>query len=106
MKTFKQFVEAPKKPKKVKKGPSTTPETDSMKIKHDSQRDAHAERGRLDKEKQSIEFQQMVSTQKGEMEKSKKSDKSAGLRKSADDKRKKQQTAAADKRKKQLAKKK
>ena len=87
MKTFKQFIEAPKKPK----GPSKNPETDSMKIKHDSQRDAHAERGRLDKEKQSIEFQQMVSTQKGEMEKSKKSDKSAGLRKVSAAKAKKQQ---------------
>ena len=37
MKTFKQFVEqvaAPEKKKKQPKGPSTTPETDSMKIKH------------------------------------------------------------------------
>ena len=102
MKTFKQFIEAPKKPK----GPSKTPETDSTKIKHDSQRDAHAERGRLDKEKQSIEFQQMVSTQKGEIERAKKSDKSTGLRKATADKIKKQQTAVADKNKKQLAKKK
>jgi len=52
MKTFKQFIEAPKKPK----GPSKTPATDSMKIKHDSQRDAHADRSRLDKEKQSTDF--------------------------------------------------
>ena len=117
MKTFKQFVEVfkkpikikiekPKKPKKVKKGPSTTPATDGVKIKHASQRDALADRGKADKVKQSIEFQQMVSTQKGEIDKAKKSDKSAGLRKSADDKRKKQQVAAADKRKKQQAKKK
>ena len=106
MKTFKQFIEVLKKPK----GPSKTPATDSMKIKHDSQRDAHADRSRLDKEKQSIEFQQMVSTQKGEIEKAKKSDKSAGLRKVTADKIKKQQVAAAkaaaDKRKKQQAKKK
>ena len=87
MKTFKQFVEAPKKPK----GPSKTPATDSVKIKHARERDALADRGKADKEKQSTEFQQMVSTQKGEMEKAKKSDKSAGLRKAAADKRKKQQ---------------
>ena len=100
MKTFKQFIEAlkkpikieaPKKPKKVKKGPSTTPETDSMKIKHDSQRDAHADRSRLDKEKQSTDFKRMVSTQRGELERAKKSDKSTRLRKTAADKRKKQQ---------------
>jgi len=87
MKTFKQFVEAPKKPK----GPSKTPASDSMKIKHAKERDALADRGKADKEKQSIEFQQMVSTQKGEMEKAKKSDKSAVKRKAVADKRKKQQ---------------
>ena len=87
MKTFKQFIEVLKKPK----GPSKTPATDSMKIKHDSQRDAHADRSRLDKEKQSTDFKRMVATQKGEMERAKKSDKSAGLRKTAADKRKKQQ---------------
>ena len=87
MKTFKQFIEAPKKPK----GPSKTPATDSIKTKHDSQRDAHAERGRLDKEKQSTDFQQMVSTQKSEIERAKKSDKSAGLKKATADKIKKQQ---------------
>ena len=87
MKTFKQFVEAPKKPK----GPSKTPATDSVKIKHARERDALADRGKADKEKQSTEFQQMVSTQKGEMEKAKKSDKSAVKRKAVADKRKKQQ---------------
>ena len=87
MKTFKQFVEAPKKPK----GPSKTPASDSMKIKHARERDALADRGKADKEKQSTEFQQMTSTQKGEVEKAKKTDKSAGLRKAAADKRKKQQ---------------
>ena len=39
MKTFKQFIEAPKKPK----GPSKTPATDSEKIKHAKQRDALAD---------------------------------------------------------------
>ena len=88
MKTFKQFVEAPKKPKK---GPSKTPASDSMKIKHARERDALADRGKADKEKQSTEFQQMVSTQKGEMEKAKRTDKSAVKRKAVADKRKKQQ---------------
>ena len=87
MKTFKQFVEAPKKPK----GPSKSPATDSMKIKHSRERDALADRGKEDKAKQSTVFQQMVSTQKGEMEKAKKSDKSAVKRKADADKRKKQQ---------------
>ena len=87
MKTFKQFIEAPKKPM----GPSKTPATDSTKIKHDSQRDAHADRSRLDKEKQSTDFKRMVATQRGELERAKKSDKSARLRKTAADKRKKQQ---------------
>ena len=87
MKTFKQFVEAPKKPK----GPSKTPASDSMKIKHARERDALADRGKEDKVKQSTVFQQMVSTQKGEMEKAKKSDKSAVKRKAVADKRKKQQ---------------
>ena len=87
MKTFKQFVEAPKKPK----GPSKTPATDSVKIKHARERDALADRGKADKDKQSIEFQQMTSTQKGEMEKAKRTDKSAVKRKAVADKRKKQQ---------------
>ena len=87
MKTFKQFVEAPKKPK----GPSKSPATDSVKIKHARERDALADRGKADKEKQSIEFQQMTSTQKGEAEKAKKTDKAAVKRKAAADKRKKQQ---------------
>ena len=89
MKTFKQFVEAPKKPK----GPSKTPASDSMKIKHARERDALADRGKADKEKQSIEFQQMTSTQKGEAEKAKKTDKAAVKRKAVVDKRKKQQQA-------------
>ena len=91
MKTFKQFVEAPKKPK----GPSKTPATDSVKIKHARERDALADRGKADKEKQSTEFQQMVSTQKGEMEKAKRTDKSAVKRKAVADKRKKQQAQQA-----------
>ena len=80
MKTFKQFIEAPK-----------NPATDSIKTKHASQRDAHSDRSRLDKEKQSTDFQQMVSTQKSEIERAKKSDKSAGLKKATADKIKKQQ---------------
>ena len=87
MKTFKQFIEVLKKPK----GPSKTPATDSMKIKHDSQRDAHADRSRLDKEKQSTDFKRMVATQKGEMGRAKRTDKSAGLRKVSAVKAKKQQ---------------
>ena len=87
MKTFKQFIEVLKKPK----GVSTTPATDSMKIKHDSQRDAHADRSRLDKEKQSTDFKRMVATQKGEMGRAKRTDKSAGLRKATAAKAKKQQ---------------
>ena len=91
MKTFKQFVEAPKKPK----GPSKSPATDSVKIKHARERDALADRSKLEKGRQSIEFQQMVSTQKGEMEKAKKSDKSDSIRKTTADKRKKQQAQQA-----------
>ena len=87
MKTFKQFIEAPKKPK----GPSKNPETDSMKIKHDRQRDSHADSSRLDKEKQSTDFKRMVATQKGEMGRAKRTDKSAGLRKVSAAKAKKQQ---------------
>ena len=87
MKTFKQFIEAPKKPK----GPSKTPATDSIKIKHSRERDALADKGKLDKEKQSTEFKQMVSQQKSEKERAKAADKSASLRKVAADKRKKQQ---------------
>ena len=89
MKTFKQFVEAPKKPK----GPSKTPATDSVKIKHARERDALADRGKADKEKQSTEFQQMTIQQKGEMEKAKQKDKSTLLRKAAADKRKKELAA-------------
>ena len=87
MKTFKQFIEVLKKPK----GPSKTPTTDNMKIKHDRQRDAHADSSRSDKEKQSTDFKRMVATQKGEMERAKRTDKSAGLRKAAAAKAKKQQ---------------
>ena len=87
MKTFKQFIEAPKKPK----GPSKTPTSDKLKIKHSSQRDAHTVSGKLDKERQSADFKQMVTQQKSEMERAKKTDKSNSLRKAAADKRKKQQ---------------
>ena len=87
MKTFKQFIEAPKKPK----GPSKTPATDSIKIKHSRERDALADKGKLDKERQSAEFKQVTSQQKSEIEKAKRTDKSASLRKAAADKRKKQQ---------------
>ena len=88
MKTFKQFIEAPKKPK----GPSKTPATDSMKIKHSRERDALADKGKLDKERQSAEFKQVTSQQKSEKERAKNTDKSASLRKVATDKRKKQQS--------------
>ena len=87
MKTFKQFIEAPKKPK----GPSKTPATDTIKIKHSSERDAFADKGELDKERQSTEFKQMASQQKSEKERAKAADKSARLRKATADKRKKQQ---------------
>ena len=87
MKTFKQFIEAPKKPK----GPSKTPATDSVKIKHSRQKDALADKGKLDKERQSAEFKQMVTQQKSDMERAKKTDKATSLRKVAADKRKKQQ---------------
>ena len=88
MKTFKQFIEAPKKPK----GPSKTPTSDKLKIKHSSQRDALADKGKLEKERQSAEFKQVTSQQKSEIERAKKTDKSASLRKVAADKRKKQQS--------------
>ena len=91
MKTFKQFIEAPKKPKKPK-GPSKTPTSDIMKIKHSRERDALADKGKLDKERQSAEFKQVTSQQKSEIERAKRTDKSASLRKAAADKRKKQQS--------------
>ena len=87
MKTFKQFIEAPKKPK----GPSKTPAMDSIKIKHSRERDALADKGKLDKERQSAEFKQVTSKQKSEMERAKNTDKANSLRKAAADKRKKQQ---------------
>jgi len=87
MKTFKQFIEAPKKPK----GPSKTPVTDTIKIKHSRERDALADKGKLDTERQSAEFKQMTSQQKSEKERAKNTDKSNRLRKVAADKRKKQQ---------------
>jgi len=90
MKTFKQFIEAPKKPKKPK-GPSKTPTSDKLKTKHSSQRDAHTVSTKLDKERQSAEFKQMVTQQKSDMERAKKTDKATSLRKVAADKRKKQQ---------------
>ena len=87
MKTFKQFIEAPKKTK----GPSKTPVTDTIKIKHSSQRDAHTVSIKLDKERQSAEFKQLATQQKNDMERAKKTDKANRLRKAATDKRKKQQ---------------
>ena len=87
MKTFKQFIEAPKKPK----GPSKTPTSDKLKIKHSSQRDSYTVSAKLDKERQSAEFKQMVTQQKSEMDRAKKTDKATNLRKVAADKRKKQQ---------------
>ena len=87
MKTFKQFIEAPKK----SKGPSKTPRTDSLKIKHSRERDALADKSKVDKERQSSEFQSMTTQQKSELERAKKTDKSANLRKAAADKTKKQQ---------------
>ena len=62
-----------------------------MKTKHVRQRDALAARGRMDKEKQSTEFQQMTSQQKSEMDKAKQRDKSAQERQAAAAKRKKEQ---------------
>ena len=84
MKTFKQFAEA-------RVGPSKTPVTDAMKIKHDKDREATTVKAQDEKERQSVEFQQIAAIQKGEMERAKKTDKSASLRKVAADKRKKQQ---------------
>ena len=77
MKTFKQFIEVPTA-------------SELIKIKHSRQKDALADKGKLDKERQSIEFQQMASQQKSENERAKATDKSARLRKAAADKRKKQ----------------
>ena len=77
MKTFKQFIEVPTA-------------SELIKIKHSRQKDALADKGKLDKERQSAEFKQMVSQQKSEKERAKTADKSARLRKSSADKRKKQ----------------
>ena len=89
MKTFKQFIEAPKKPKP--KGSSKPSAAELIKIKHSREKDHLADKGKLDKEKQSTEFKQMVSQQKSEKERAKAADKSARLRKATADKRKKQQ---------------
>ena len=78
MKTFKQFIEVPTA-------------SELIKIKHSRQKDALADKGKLDKERQSAEFKQVTSQQKSEIERAKKTDKSASLRKVAADKRKKQQ---------------
>ena len=78
MKTFKQFIEAPSA-------------SELLKIKHTKQRDALADKSKMDKERQSAEFQQMVTQQKSEKERTKRTDKSARLRKAAADKRKRQQ---------------
>ena len=78
MKTFKQFIE---------KAPS---KASTVKTKHSRERDALADRGKVDKERQSSEFQSMATRQKGEMERAKKTDKSVRLRKAAADKIKKQ----------------
>ena len=59
-------------------GPSKTPATDAMKIKHD-------------KERQSVELQQIAATQRDEMERAKKTDKDALKSKADAAKRKKQQ---------------
>ena len=101
MKTFKRFIEAVKPPKTEKpktfftrrKDPSKTVAIDRTKMQHARQRDALADRGKADKEKQSTEFQQMTIQQKGEMEKAKQKDKSTLLRKAAADKRKKELAA-------------
>ena len=84
MKTFKQFAEA-------RVGPSKTPATDAMKIKHDKEREATTVKAQTEKERQSIEFQQIAAIQKGEMERAKKTDKDALKSKAAAAKRKKQQ---------------
>ena len=70
MKSFKQFAEA-------RVGPSTTPTSDAMKIKHDKDREAITAKAQTEKERQSIEFQQIAAIQKGEMERAKKTDKDA-----------------------------
>ena len=98
MKTFKRFIEAVKPPKTEKpktfftrrKDPSKTVAIDRTKMQHARQRDALADRGKVDKERQSSEFQSMTTRQKGEMERAKKTDKSDRLRKAAADKIKKQ----------------
>ena len=93
MKTFKQFAEA-------RVGPSKTPATDAMKKKHDKEREATTVKVQTDKERQSIEFKQIAATQKGEMERAKKTDKNV-LKKKADvAKREKEQAKKLKKKKK------
>ena len=93
MKTFKQFAEA-------RVGPSKTPATDNMKAKHAKEKEVSTIQTQLDKERQSIEFQQMTATQKGEMERAKKTDKNV-LKKKADvAKREKEQAKKLKKKKK------
>ena len=64
-------------------GPSKTPATDAMKIKHDKDREATTAKAQDEKERQSVEFQQIAAIQKGEMERAKKTDKDV-LKKKAD----------------------
>ena len=81
-------------------GPSKTPAADAMKIKHDKDREATTARAQDEKERQSIEFQQIAAIQKGEMERAKKTDKDV-LKKKADvAKREKEQAKKLKKKKK------
>ena len=76
MKTFKQFAEA-------RVGPSKTPATDAMKIKHDKEREVTTAKAQDELERQSFEFQQIAAIQRGEIERAKKTDKNV-LKKKAD----------------------
>ena len=93
MKTFKQFAEA-------RVGPSKTPATDAMKIKHDKDREATTAKAQDEKERQSVEFQQIAAIQKGEMERAKKTDKDAIKSKAVAAKREKEQAKKLKKKKK------
>ena len=79
MKTFKQFIE------------QASSKASILKTKHSRERDSLADRSKIDKDRQSSEFQSMTARQKGEMERAKKTDKSVRLRKATADKIKKQQ---------------
>ena len=84
MKTFKQFMEAPKK---KPTGPSTTPTQDKLKSKHARERENFADRNKTDKDRSSDEFQQMTATQKTEIGRAKRADKSLAKRKADAEKR-------------------